>query len=515
MDVIILLALAAFTAVWLFVSMLSTSNERHVMGSVITGLIFNGMVLYIVHPVLFPVTCIFFLLFNLILAIGFCNNGFSEENFNFGSGCVLILFCAVLVFAVVLGPILCAHPLSQILDVNDVPDDNLTINNEHIRLVSYETALWHADKVIGNIGYKVGISEPDIQYINDTLTWLVPLDYNSPVKSFIYAIDGTGGYVIVSAEDPYEEPKLVTGIPMRYTPNAIFGHDLRRSIWYDYPSYKLIETTFQLDNNQNPKWVTTAVTPAMLGCVGYVIRGIIVTDPVTGINEFYYKDNIPSWIQRIYSEELIEKYIIDWGKYQDGWLNSVISQKDVKRPTGDVHTVFESDGPRVINGYTDSTDVYLILGNNNRTYWFSAITSPGKDASMVGYMLCDAITGNSYYYTTEGYYNDLGAAQNVQQSQQVAMATGLCVVQPIMYTFNTHETWVIPVVSQTGEIQLVGMLDARTGQMTVQNSFGAAYDILFGENMKLPKSSDSCSIQERIAEIRASLDLLEQEILSS
>ena len=130
------------------------------------------------------------------------------------------------------------------------------INSSHIRLVSYETARWRSDKVIGSLGYKSEITEPDIQTLNGTLVWITPLDYSGfLIKAWSYADEGTGGYVIVNAEDPKAEAQMVPVNRMIYTRYALLGNEVNRRVWEQHPEFLQMETTFQLDDRMQPKYV--------------------------------------------------------------------------------------------------------------------------------------------------------------------------------------------------------------------------------------------------------------------
>ena len=108
--------------------------------------------------------------------------------------------------------------------------------------------------------------------------------------------------------------------------------------------------------------------------------------------------------------------------------------------------------------------MFLVNGNDGNLYWFGTVSNPGSDTSMVGYMLTDVRTGTFTFHETPGYYNDIGAAQNVHQHPEVAKAPDLQVVQPIMYVIDGQEIWIIPVITPSGEQTLVGLVEARSGR---------------------------------------------------
>jgi hypothetical protein len=215
--------------------------------------------------------------------------------------------------------------------------------------------------------------------------------------------------------------------------------------------------------------------PTIWGFTGERPVGIVVTDAGTGRNTFFPLGGAPAGIERAMDERLTEQYLVWWGLYVHGWWNSWLGQLDVKRPTGAIE-VYTTESGAVGVSDEGGVDVYLIEGSDGRLYWFAAISTPGKDTSMVGYVLTDTANGASTFYPLEGVYNDIGAAKNVQQDPDVSKVMGLSVVQPILYRVDGEDLWVVPVISQQGEVKLFGVVKAATGATFVGESLDAALD---------------------------------------
>jgi len=512
MSIIIILFWLVMTAVWAFRIEDKKLKMNH-KGLILLGGIISGVALYITIPALIPINIIIYIAVSIAASAFASSVIYNVENMNIIGGAALIVAILVVPMLTSGAQVAGAQALAEIPQVQTAENATDLIDTQHIRLTSYKTALWRADKVIGNLGYKVGVFEPDVQFIDSELIWLAPMDFTSLDKSLIYAGEGTEGYVILSAEDPKAEPERVTGIAMKYTPNAILENDLTRHIWEDYPTYIIHDHVFQLDGEGNPEWITLLTQPALYGIIGEVPQGIVVTDPVTGSNEFYKPGEQPSWIQRVWDEDLTETYLDWWGRYSDGWINSWWGQRNLKFPTGGVYIAHGDAGATLTSG---DPDVYLVEGTDGNQYWFSAITTPGKDASMIGYVLCDAQNGKFTFYKAPGYYNDLGAAANVQQHQKVAMASGLEIVQPIMYIIDGEEVWIIPVISQTGEVMEIGLVVAHGGETYVGDNLDDVITQWRGETLTesgtdTVPSDDQTTIQE-IEEIRKLLDQLEAKL---
>ena len=250
-----------------------------------------------------------------------------------------------------------------------------------------------------------------------------------------------------------------------------------------------------------PKYVIQLAEPMLYGIIGERPVGVATIDPVNGSVDVYRLGEQPAWIQRVWSEITTEEWIGWWGRYQLGWWNSVLGQRDVKILSG-------IDGP----------DVFLVNGNDGNLYWFGTVSNPGTDTSMVGYMLTDVRTGKFTFHETPGYYNDLGASQNVHQHPEVAKAPELEVVQPIMYVIDGQEIWIIPVITPSGEQTLIGLVEARSGTTFIGQSL---QDVL-GQwrGTKGIKDAGSgmesgTSMKDKIAQVRKLLDEIEAELGSA
>ena len=435
---------------------------------------------------------------NAAIALGLNSAVTNNTRGGFVSGVIISLVILFWIGGITVLSALTATQLAAAPDVTVAKGPSDIINSSHIRLVSIETARWRSDKVIGSLGYKSEITDPDIQTLNGTLVWITALDYSGFfIKAWSYADEGTGGYVIVNAEDPKAEAQMVPVGRMTYTRFALFGNEVNRRVWEQYPEYLQMETTFQLDDRMQPKYVIQLAEPMFYGCIGERPVGVATIDAVTGSVDFYRLGEQPAWIQRVWSEITTEDWIGWWGRYQLGWWNSILEQRDVK----------------VLSGI-DEPDVFLVNGNDGNLYWFGTLANPGTDTSMVGYMLTDVRTGRFTFHETPGYYNDIGAAQNVHQHPEVAKAPELQVVQPIMYVIDGQEIWIIPVITPSGEQTLVGLVEARSGTTFIGQDL---QDVLgqwrgtTGITGVLTVTDTGATVQEKIAQIRKLLDEIEAE----
>ena len=331
----------------------------------------------------------------------------------------------------------------------DIP----VVDTKHIRLVSKETALTLARKVLGQadggtiLGSQLEVDSDSmaIQEVDGELWWIIPLDFSGYFK---WSSRGTvPGYIRVSAQDPTREAQFIDRDPatgqkfqMKYTRGAFFGSWLDRVVYGKYPTIAREEFTFEVDNNWKPFYTISATYPT-IGFSGYQTAGVIIADPQTGEMSLATGKDIPSWVDRVKPLKQALQQISWWGKYKNGWLNAIFSQREVEVPTD----------------YQDGPDAWFVK-QGEETFWFTGMTSASSnDQSLVGAMLVNTRTGEAQYYSMQGT-DENGVVQTIDASLGADSARWQP-SQPIPYNIYGVPTWVLPIVSSEGIYQKVGLVD--------------------------------------------------------
>jgi hypothetical protein len=82
----------------------------------------------------------------------------------------------------------------------------------------------------------------------------------------------------------------------------------------------------------------------------------------------------------------------------------------------------------------------------------------------------DTVTGRITYYTaTGGEFDSIGAEQAVASNPLVRQGR-LTPTQPILYNAFGENTWVVPLVADTGKYQTLALVEAKNGRVVVGNS---------------------------------------------
>ncbi len=442
-----------------FYSLLKGNLRKYWKGQIFRlkiGIIYSAVMAYIAMPaVIFPdilVPVAILLLINAIITIyenrnNLAFNKNSLKAFKFP----IFVIIAILLFWI-LSPLI---PLTQTTSLHKLPNAKISnellsaIDTSHIRAVPLEYAGWSADKVIGELGYKVVIGKLTIQIIDDHLYWVSPLEFGNFIKWLQFKT--TPGYVIVDAEDENAKAERIDNLKLKFMPSSLFQANLYRHVYQKYPQYRLEDFTFELDPERNPRWIVSAVKPT-IWFTGEKVSGAIIVDPSNGEMEYYSLDNIPAWVDRVIPEKIAEDYNYWYGAYVHGYFNTLLSQKDIHLPT-------KKRG--VVDVFAVRTDRGLV--------WFTGHTSPSaQDKSLTGYATINTRTGEMIYYSNvSGYYNEEAAVSAADSS--VSNFAGYYGAQPVFYNIFGELTWVVPILSnENNKLQRIALVHAETGQVFVK-----------------------------------------------
>lgn len=373
---------------------------------------------------------------------------------------------------VVIGVFLMLTPAVYSNALHDVP--NVTIHNnisngsnfapidpQNMRIIDQSMAYYLGNKVLGssdqNLGSQFEVKQSDfsIQNVNGRLYWVAPLEFRDIYKW--HSAGASPGFVMVDAEDPNKAAKLYTGYNMQYMNSAYFGKYVIRHLYANgYTNFRLEDINFEVTDNLKPKWVVSLTAPTVLND-GDVVEGIAVIDPETGDIEHYPVSGAPAWVDRVMPEETAKNYLDWYGMLVHGYLNAILSQKDVN--------VISSD------------EMYLIHGNNGQAYWFAGMTSPSRgDQSLTGIALVNSRTGDVSLYKTSGW-NEQAVINNVNAAVSNYKNYHGC--QPIPYDCSGRLAYVVPVAANTdigSSFQEVSIVDAQTGHPVIGETKAKAFE---------------------------------------
>lgn len=363
---------------------------------------------------------------------------------NFLIAIILIIFSMVSPF-VTSSPILHAKAYRNLLGSvkeSQFSKDVSPVSVKDIRLVDEEMAMKLGDKKLGEIpaiGSVSKLGKFHIQSVKGELYWVAPLVHRDIIK-WITSLDGTSGYVMVSASNP-QDVRLVQEIdknPIKivYQPEAYFLQDLHRHMYINgLANVGMTDFTLEINDEGRPYWVTS-LYEHKIGFSGSDAIGIATVDAQTGEVKKYSIKDTPKWIDRIQPQDFIINQINDWGLYIKGFLNSVISEEGVLVPT-------------------EGTS--LVYGDDNKSYWYTGITSSGGDESTIGFMLVDTRTKEAKLYKQPGA-TEIAAMRSAEGKVQEKNYEATF---PVMYNILGTPTYVSSLKDKAGLVKMVAFVSVE------------------------------------------------------
>ncbi len=170
--------------------------------------------------------------------------------------------------------------------------------------------------------------------------------------------------------------------PIKYTPNAILFKDLNRHIHYRHPTRMLAaDPHLEIDDAGNPYYVAPVVKKAVFPFGGKDIGGVVLVDACTGSTEYYPIGEVPSWVDQAYPSDLIVEQFNNYGKFRNGFLNSMFGK----------------------NGLVNATDGFGVVGDGSgNTFVYTGVKSRDSADLCNGFLYCNLRTKETSYYAIPG-----------------------------------------------------------------------------------------------------------------
>ena len=359
----------------------------------------------------------------------------------------LLILATVILAYITLGPLLTSLPMfhsqayreliGKVHNGDQLSKHIAPISLDKIRVVDESLAMLLGEKILGSqpaLGSQVEIGDFTIQKVNDELYWVAPLLHTGFFKWWRNS-EGTPGYVMVSATNE-RDVRLVQNIggkpvKIKYQPEAFFGSQIERHVYFNgYMTVGLGDFEFEVDDSGKPFWIVS-LYKKRVGFAGNDAFGVLMVDAQTGeITKHGIKDT-PLWVDRIHPIGFIEEQLNDWGEYIHGYWN------------------FSNEGKlQITEGLT------LVYGQNHKSYWYTGLSSVGKEESNVGFVLVDTRTKETTYYRQSGATEY--AAQNSAKGK--VQEKGYYASLPIPYLINNIPTYVMTLKDDGGLVKMFAMV---------------------------------------------------------
>lgn len=440
--------------------MICIKAKKIFFSSLIT-IIIGGIYYYFTYPVINPTSPEFWMfllvifiifsvsynIFNFNITISdFFNRRSYKTNYNYKMYYVVpIAFLGIIVLNFFLSPLFCSKSYYKRIKVSDgdFSKEVSEVNFNKMPLLDRDSSEKLGDRQMGQMSELVSQFDVSNQYTqinyNDEIIRVTPLEYNGIIKWFTNRKNGVTGYISVnSTTGKSRVVKLKNG--MKYVPSALFNENLYRKLQFSYPTFNFESVDFEIDNSGKPYWVASVIKYTGVG-LKRDVSGVVILDPVTGKSKYYDVKDVPKWVDHVYEADLIIEQINDWGKYKNGFLNSLISQKGVVKTT------------RGYNYLAQDDDIYLYTG----------VTSVISDESNIGFVLTNLRTKETKYYPVAGAeeYSAMDSAKGqVQQMNYTATF-------PLLINLNGNPTYLISLKDNAGLVKMYAFVDVDDYQKVV------------------------------------------------
>lgn len=317
---------------------------------------------------------------------------------------------------------------------------------------------------------------------------VTPLRYGDIIKWFNNRADGLPAYLVIDmVTQNVEVHRLEDGI--RYTTAEHFGRNLYRYLRFHYPTYLFDEPAFEIDEQGNPYWVCPRINRTIGLFGGTDIIGAVLVDAVSGECTYYEVDDVPQWVDHVYTANLIIQQYDYHGTYVNGFINSLFGQRDV----------------------TVTTDGYNYIAIGDDVYMYTGITSVVSDESNIGFILSNQRTKETHFYSVAGAeeYSAMDSAQGqVQQMKYEATF-------PLLLNISDQPTYFMALKDAAGLVKMYAMVNVSQYQIVATGNTVAEcesnYRVMLARNNLISQEdtevqpSDQQEVTGVIAEIRSAV----------
>lgn len=397
----------------------------------------------------------------------------------FGIAVFVLIGVIYVVGAVLSSPIINAAKYQKLLDVqnSDFAEDIKEVGYNTIPLLDKSSAELLGNRKMGSMvdmvsQFEVGSDYTQINY-QDRPVRVTPLVYASGIKWFTNHKEGIPAYILIDMTTQDTEcVKLEEGI--KYSKAEYFNRNIYRHLRFNYPTYIFDDQIFfEINDEGTPYWVCP-VKQFNIGLFGgQTVGRAVLCNAITGECEDYAVGDIPTWVDKVFSAELLTELYNYHGILKHGYFNSVLGQKDCLQAT---------------NGYN-----YIALEDD--VWVYTGVTSVSGDQSNVGFVLMNQRTMETKFYTVEGAIEDSAMSSAEGQVQNL----GYRATFPLLLNISGEPTYFMALKDGAGLVKKYAMVNVQKYQWvaigdTVQECEKAYAKLLITNGIK--KSSTSGIYEE-------------------
>ena len=362
--------------------------------------------------------------------------------------CVVPFFVFLaLIAAIALGSIsswvvLRAGAYSKLLPIEtgDFTADIEEISYDQIPMLDADSAARLGSRKLGELSDMVSQFEilPSYNQINyqGRPVRVTSLAYGDLIKWFTNRSAGLPAYIVIDmVTQEAEVVRLEDG--MKYTTAEHFGRNLYRHLRFNYPTYMFDEPVFEIDESGTPYWVCSRLVKTIGLFGGTDVQGAVLVNAINGESQYY--EEVPSWVDRVYSSDIIMEQYDYYGQYHNGFLNSMFGQRDV----------------------TLTTDGWNYIAIDDDVYMYTGVTSVTSDQSNIGFILSNQRTKETHFYPVAGATETSAMESAQSQVQQMRYAATF----PLLLNIADQPTYFMALKGDDGLVKMYAMVNVEQYQI--------------------------------------------------
>lgn len=358
---------------------------------------------------------------------------------------LFVVFIGVFIVGSILSsPFINAKKYQSLLTVENrkFTDDIKEVDFNTIPLLDKDSAALLGNRKMGSLvdmvsQFEVSNDYSQINYQGRPVR-VAPLVYASQIKWLTNQSKGIPAYMMIDMTTQNTEcVKLDKGI--KYSKSEYFNRNLYRHLRFNYPTYIFDDQLFfEIDDEGTPYWVCP-VKQFNIGLFGgQTVGRVILCNAVTGETIDYDVKDVPKWVDKVYSSELLVSLYDFSGSLKHGYWNSVLGQRDSLRST---------------NGYN-----YIALEDD--VWVYTGVTSVSGDQSNVGFVLMNQRTMETRFYEIEGAIEDSAMSSAEGQVQNL----GYRATFPLLINVSNEPTYFMALKDAAGLVKKYAMVNVQKYQ---------------------------------------------------
>lgn len=406
-----------------------------------------------------------------------------------GIGVLLAVAAVYLIGSILSSPIINAKKYQNLINVENrkFSEDIKEVDYKQIPLLDRDSATLLGNRKMGSMVDMVSQFEVSTLYtqINyqDSPTRVTPLVYASPIKWLTNQSNGIPAYIKIDmATQDTELVKLDKSI--KYSQSEYFNRNINRHLRFRYPTYIFDTLSFEIDDEGTPYWVCP-VKKYNIGLFGGVTIGrVVLCNAITGETTDYAVEDCPTWVDHVYSADLLVQLYDYHGTLKNGYFNSILGQK----------------------GCLMTTEGYNYLALEDDVWVYTGITSVSGDQSNVGFVLMNQRTMECRYYEVAGAqeYSAMGSAEGQVQN------LGYKATFPLLLNISGEPTYFMALKDGAGLVKKYAMVNIQKYQNvaigdTVEECEKSYNNLLKSSGIAKEDTSDRKKVTGKISKIAQSV----------